>query len=80
MGRDDRWQHLVNGAFTLSDRVELRAADAPSAADAARSFLDGVLEVFPGSIDPVDDFEGYAVRRMALALREALRREGGSKR
>ncbi|HEY0840028.1 MAG TPA: hypothetical protein VGD74_07565 [Vulgatibacter sp.] len=40
--------------------------------DRALEFLNGVLEVFPSSIDPVDDFEGYAVRRMALALRETL--------
>jgi len=36
--------------------------------------LDNVLYVFGPNIDPVRDYEGYAVRRMALALRAALER------
>lgn len=70
MGRVDRWQNLVNGSFSLCERAV--AGDASVSRDRALEFLNGVLEVFPPSIDPVDDFEGYAVRRMALALREAL--------
>jgi hypothetical protein len=34
--------------------------------------LESFLEVFPSSVDPVDDFEGYAIRRVLLALRRAL--------
>ena len=34
------------------------------------------LEVFPAAIDPVDDLEGYAVRRFALALRRQLEEAG----
>lgn len=64
--RFDRWQNLVSGAFRLSESGKRREALA---------FLDNVLEVFGPGIDPVDDFEGYAVRRMALALRAALLRE-----
>jgi hypothetical protein len=66
MERTDRWQHLVAGAFRLAE------AEAPLKADTARAYLDGVLEVFDADVDPVDDWEGYAVRRMALALREAF--------
>jgi hypothetical protein len=70
MQRDDRWQNLVSGAFRLGES-EGRLQDGPSAAQAL-AYLDNVLEVFGPSIDPVTDFEGYAVRRMALALRQAL--------
>lgn len=68
--RVDRWQNLLNAA-------ELVEAGAPREADAAlaRRVLDNVLEVFPSGLDPVEDLEGYAVRRLALALRRAL--EGG---
>jgi hypothetical protein len=65
MRRDDRWQNLVSGAFHLAERGER---------DEALAYLDNVLLVFGPWIDPLDDFEGYAVRRMALALREALDR------
>jgi hypothetical protein len=34
--------------------------------------LDSLLEVFPSSLDPVEDFEGFAVRRLAQALRRQL--------
>jgi hypothetical protein len=71
MSRTDRWQHLVERAFRLSETVSAGGAPAASRAEAL-ALLDSVLEVFPVSIDPVEDFEGYAVRRLALALREAL--------
>lgn len=67
MKREDRWQHLVSGAFRLSE------ASQPDR-EAACAYLDGVLEVFGPEVDPVDDWEGYAVRRMALALRASLGR------
>jgi hypothetical protein len=65
--RVDRWQNLVTGAFRLSEASEEGRADT-----AAREYLNNVLEVFGADADPVEDWEGYAVRRMALALREAL--------
>lgn len=71
--RDDRWQNLVQGAFDLSEKLSAGEAPAAARAEEARRLLDSVLEVFGPSIDPVEDFEGYAVRRLALALREALR-------
>jgi hypothetical protein len=73
-GRTDRWQSLVTGAFLLEE--SLKATPPPSdtrqPGALAVSYLDSVLEVFPSSVDPVEDFEGYAIRRMALALRRAL--------
>ncbi len=72
MSREDRWQNLVNESFALSEA--LRQQGEGPALEEALSFLTGILEVFPDSIDPVDDFEGYAVRRMALALHEVLLR------
>lgn len=63
---DDRWQHLVSAAFRLDETEGNRRLAA------ALSLLDSALEVFPPSIDPVDDFQGYAVRRALLALRAAL--------
>lgn len=66
VGRVDRWQNLVNGAFRLAEDGDLQGAIA---------YLDNVLDVFPAETDPVDDFEGYAVRRMALALRDVMLQE-----
>ncbi len=77
-GRTDRWTSLVTGAFLLEESLKAT----PSSSDArppgalAVSYLDSVLEVFPSSLDPIEDFEGYAIRRMALALRRALEESG----
>lgn len=67
--RTDRWQHLVSGAFGLD---ELRAARPDEVHAATVRYLESVLEVFPNGLDPVEDFEGYAVRRAALSLLGAL--------
>jgi len=69
VARDDRWQHLVQLAFRLSE--SLRDSDSPATQQAVRA-LDSALEVFGPDIDPVEDFEGYALRRLLLALRESL--------
>lgn len=71
--REDRWQHLVHAAELL---------DAPGGTDALqrqarlRALLGSLLEVFPSALDPVDDFEAWAVRRFAQALARSL--EAGS--
>ncbi len=70
-GRTDRWQHLVSGAFLLDE------APSPVQRQRVLGYLDTVLEVFPGSLDPLEDFEGFAVRRMALAMRRALESSQG---
>lgn len=74
MGRDDRWQHLVHLAFRLSERLS-EGGEAFDAGEEVVRALDSALEVFGPEIDPVDDFEGYALRRFALALRQSLRRK-----
>jgi len=65
-GRADRWQHLVTCAFLLEETPAERTDVA------ARAYLRSVLEVFERDIDPVADFEGYAVRRLATSLLRAL--------
>lgn len=64
-----RWQHLVNAAFAIDEaRASGRAVDAAK----LRAQIDNALELFPASLDPVEDFEAFAVRRMLLAISRAL--------
>jgi len=65
-----RWGHLVSAAFRLDQQREQAGVDAGGRA--TLELLDSALEVFPPSLDPVDDFEGYAVRRLLLSVREAV--------
>lgn len=67
--REDRWQHLVQVSFLLEARD---AEPGPDRRQSLCAVVDDLLEVFPSSVDPVDDFEAYAVRRFALALRRML--------
>jgi hypothetical protein len=64
----ERWRHLCQTAFQLEDLRE----EGPAAAGAALALVDSALEVFTSRIDPTDDLEGYAVRRLLLALRPTL--------
>lgn len=59
-----RWAHLVNAAFHLEETKNVPVA------------LDSVLEVFDAGLEPVDDLEGYAVRRLVLALKSVLSQPG----
>lgn len=74
--REDRWQNLLQAAFQLEEAVERTpGGSAPSEAERLRrvqALLDNLLEVFPSSVDPVEDFEGFAVRRLAQVLRRTL--------
>ena len=45
--RVDRWQHLVEVSFALRQRGK----------EQLEPVLDDLLEVFPASLDPVEDFE-----------------------
>lgn len=69
--RLDRWQHLVTIAHLLDESPPER-----SAAE-VRALLHSVLEVFPESIEPVDDFEAYAVRRLVASIVRALEASKG---
>lgn len=62
--RQDRWQHLLVAALAVSEAADPRAE--------MEHRLGSLLEVFPSEVDPVDDFEAYAVRRFGLALRRTL--------
>ena len=75
--RDDRWQNLVTGAFHLDDELaSVRVRGSVARRRMAIEYLDSVLEVFPADLDPAEDFEGYAVRRLAQSLRRALHDAG----
>ncbi|HNS95368.1 MAG TPA: hypothetical protein PLJ27_17415 [Polyangiaceae bacterium] len=65
--RLDRWMHLVHGA----DRLEESASE--QAFEVACNYLQSVLEVFPKDLDPVDDFEAYAVRRLARSILHVMK-------
>ena len=60
-----RWEHLVGAAFRLDETRDAELRDALAA-------LDSVLEVFDAQLDPVDDFPGYALRRLASSLRRVI--------
>jgi hypothetical protein len=64
----ERWKHLVNAAF----RLEERSTSAENPNDEVLILIDSALEVFASELDPISDFEGYAVRRLLLALRQAV--------
>lgn len=64
-----RWSHLVTVSFHLDEALNPDRAS-------ALAILDSVLEVFDDSVDPVDDFRAYAVRRLALSLRRAVSARG----
>jgi hypothetical protein len=53
----------------------LRESAPPHEREALLAALDSITEVFPSSVDPLDDFEGYAVRQLVLAIAERLREE-----
>ncbi|HYI02278.1 hypothetical protein [Hyalangium sp.] len=72
--RNDRWQNLVSRAFLLEEQLRgVGGGPPPSGLKAAVAYLESTLDVFPSSVDPVEDFEGYAVRRMVQGLLAALR-------
>lgn len=72
--RTDRWQNLVSRAFLLEEQLQTSGGTArPDGVKAAVAYLESTLDVFPSSVDPVEDFEGYAVRRMVQGLLAALR-------
>lgn len=71
---ENRWGHLVNAAFHVES-----TASTQGGIDATLALVDSALEVFGPEIDPVDDFEGYAVRRFLLAIQAALTTTGAAR-
>jgi hypothetical protein len=69
MAHDNRWANLVNTAFLL-DQIPSRSG--PEGLRPALTMIQSALEVFPSTLDPVEDFEGYAVRRLLLSLNAIL--------
>ena len=72
--REDRWQHLLHTSLLLDeeDGVAQATPGREERQRRAKLLLGSLLEVFPSSLDPVDDFEGYAVRKLAQALLRTL--------
>jgi hypothetical protein len=76
--REDRWQHLLHTSFLIEEEGNRAAQAAVATPDPeerqrrVKVLLGSLLEVFPSSLDPVDDFEGYAVRRLAQVLLRTL--------
>jgi hypothetical protein len=63
--RQDRWQHLLAAAHAIREAQEPRLE--------AERWLDSIPEVFASDLDPVTEFEAYAVRRFVMAVGLVLR-------
>ncbi len=70
----DRWQLLSDGAGWVECEITEHPAkrSTSSGLHAARIYLEGILEVFPEPEDPLKDFEGHAVHKMADWLYKAI--------
>jgi hypothetical protein len=64
--REDRWQHLLSAALSVGEAQE------PGREMERR--VTSLLEVFSSDLDPVDDFEAYAVRRFVQVVQELAAR------
>ncbi len=74
MANENRWANLVNTAFLLD---QMPRTSGPEGLQSALTMIQSALEVFPSTLDPVEDFEGYAVRRFLLALLDSLSHQQG---
>jgi len=68
----DRGETEGPARFSAPESNRGGAAEVRQSLEASVRALASALEVFGADIDPVDDFEGYAVRRLALALLDVL--------
>lgn len=65
----EKWKHVIYAAETLSG-IER----SPTSIEQIIKCLDEIEEVFPKTVDPVEDFEGYALRQFTKAIKSALTR------
>jgi hypothetical protein len=69
----DRWNRLIALSEDVATIDARDGGRSPTVAlDEVRSALVQIEELFPRSIDPVDDLEGYCVRRLAKSLLRVL--------
>ncbi len=72
---DPRWKHLYYISERLSEGLSRgRAGNAEQTLKELKLALGSIHEAFPREIDPVLDPEGFAMRRLAAVLLNALRR------
>ncbi len=72
-GVQKNWEMMVSGAFLLEQRLA-RASSEAERVKCVREYLATLEEVFPSSLDPVDDFEAFAARRLIRAVLSGLTR------
>ena len=68
------WNRVLSLAEEVGS-IKVKPGEGPSSGAAMREVLSALLELeelFPKGIDPVDDLEGYCVRRLVRAIRRAL--------
>jgi hypothetical protein len=64
----ERWKSLILFADYLDENAERGSVDL----DEVIWHFEGIEEIFPKTLDPVDAFEEYAVRRLCKSLKSAL--------
>jgi hypothetical protein len=67
---EELWMSLVRAAHSLEEDV--RDATPEAARERAFATVQTIVEIFPRTLDPFTEFEGYAVRQFAKALLAAL--------
>lgn len=65
----EKWKHVIYTAEALSEMTR-----DPASIENVIKCLDDIEEVFPKTLDPVEEFEGYALRQFSKALKSALLR------
>lgn len=63
----EKWKHLIYAAETLSERGRN-----PHSIRKVVECLNSIEEVFPKTLDPIEDFEGFALRQFVKALKSSL--------
>lgn len=72
--QQNRWLYLTGVAARLTELGREGGPDTVAVLDEIETNLLGLNDVFTRDIDPLSDMEGYAVRRLSLALLALIRR------